>query len=1184
MYLKSLTLCGFKSFAQRTTFEFDRGLTAIVGPNGCGKSNVVDGLKWVLGEQSAKSLRGGEMLDVIFNGSSTRKPTGFAEVTLTFAEVGKALGVDYEEVAITRRLFRTGESEYMINKTPCRLRDIRELFMDTGVGVISYSIIEQGKIAALLTANTQQRRQLFEEAAGISRYKWKAKEATRRLERVDLNLNRLNDLVVEVERQLSSAQRQAQKARRWVDLSAKLKEAKIALGLHTYHAMHHVSASVSGEIVALSDERAGYSTELGEQETAISSAEALLLDLQTRLQAAQQELNALNLAVREAEMSRDHNTELIEGNREQAQHADGRAEAAREAVVEIRRDLDAAQSKLSEARAVEVAAGAAVDGAQREAATQRAARDAAQQSMRDNGAELDRVEHEAAAAHTSLTEANAAARQLSAQQAGLAARRDELSNRRGGLDAEYTQAKQQVDEVRSTVEGWKQRHRTAQAEAQAAVQSVNEWSAKLENVRRDATKAQSRREALQSLRERMEGIPAGARGLVQGGIAGLTGLLADQFDIDAADAPAIEAVLGQLASGLVCTTREEAWTLMELLAERGEGRGVVLPTDGAAAEDDGALPEDPGVVGWARDHVRCAPELGNLRDRLLAGVLLVETRDVARRLAGSGLAGPIVTRQGEVVGGDAMVGGPQGAGPLAARAELARLELDIAELQHAVDAAETARAEATARREQAEASENELRGRILDGTYQLQEYEGVLVRVTEQRHAANQELEVIGKELAQCETRLAEASHNADAAQDNIADCAQRGAAARGAMDGARSTLGAAATALEAANQSIMERKVAEATARSEREAAETSVPQLTQRLQEKEHEAAQQGVQAQQSRTRIEKAQAAIHSAEQTLAESLKVRVTKQEAAAALQDDRREAEGTAKVARTAARRCQEGMHNVDRKLGDLRVAEAEKKKELEYLMAGIHEEYAVDLAELHREYDASQAPDPEALEIEVAELEGKIKRIGGVNHEAISELTDLEERHAFLAAQQEDLTAARQSLADIIRRINRKARDMFLETFEVVRKNFQVLFRKLFGGGKADIVLEDETDPLESGIEIIARPPGKEPRSISLLSGGEKSMTCAGVVFAIFRSRPSPFCFLDEVDAALDEANIDRFITTLKEFTKESQFLIITHRKPTMAAAQAIYGVTMPEPGVSRPVSMKLADAVAHLEPSAAK
>jgi len=1221
--LKTLQLIGFKSFADKTEFHFSPGITGVVGPNGSGKSNIVDSVKWVLGEQSAKSLRGGEMADVIFNGSASRRSLGLAEVTMVFDNSKRALATDAAEVQITRRVYRSGEGEYLINGQASRLKDIKQLFLGSGAGTDAYCIIEQGRVDVLLQASTRERRTIFEEAAGISRFKAKKVETLRRLERVDQNVQRLKDIIDEVEKQLRSVKLQAAKAQRYQEHTARLKELRVGLGLREYG---EVASQLQAETAVLDGLRAGlaeqsaraeaWEEEMARLEAAMAASEQAVREQDGLLTAARHQIatEATTLG-REAEVTADLETRLSQTRLRLA-------------------ELDGRVATLAEAAACggeEVASAEAQGEAQRHGV--RAVEDEVQRVLLRLGVLQKQVEAEKKQHFEQTQQAVHLQRDagdhkktmdnLVSERQRLLRHSERAADNLASVDLELQELTEAEESLQASLAAARQGLAGQRQEGERFRRLRDDTAAVAAELRERRSGLASRVEVLEGLERSQEGLGTGVREVLElvraadpGPWQTVVGMVADLLTVRHEYAPLIDLVLGERAQRFVV---RDAPRLYEALGRRGapfSGRVSFLTLSQSATEPAPAhanrlmavsplgavrmpaspegLPVHPGVVALAESLVTCEnPELALLPGQLLGRTLIVRDLESARTIGAFTTGYRFVTLRGELLEPDGTLTiGTHHAetGILSRKSELRELRGQGAALDQRIA--------------EAERDVADLRERIADFDSQAEE--------------SQLEIDALGEQAADLHTRLGQHRERRATLHEEVTDSRTEISRLEGEIASHRarweeaSQAAARADALaqelharsQAGEREVRERelqrqhlqeqlttaKVALAQA-DERLAAllakhEQTAADLAQRRQERE----QAGQHLADTRARLTESQRTMLLASSALAQLYleKEAAERRLAEVSAERDGRRAERQrlleqSQAARSAWRAQQEQAHERELMVNDLR-------HRRDVLVDKLREDYQLDLAELYETHsvlstqysvpdtespvtDAPQPLDPAQANEEIAELRRKLARLGAVNMEALQELTDLEARAASLQAQYDDLASAKRSLEEIIAQINDDSRKLFSETFATIRTNFQELFRKLFGGGMADIVLEDEADILESGIEIIARPPGKELRSISLMSGGEKTMTAVALLLAIFRSRPSPFCILDEVDAALDEANIGRFTSVLRDFLDRSHFIIVTHSKRTMSVCDVLYGITMQESGISKRVAVRFED-----------
>jgi len=1195
LQLHKLELYGFKSFADKTEFVFDGGMTVFCGPNGCGKSNIVDAVKWVLGEQSAKSLRGSDMADVIFNGTANRKSLGFAEVSLTILNDKGMLPVDYREVRITRRLYRSGDSEYLINMQPVRLRDIRELFMDTGIGMDAYSVMEQGKIDALLQSNPSDRRAVFEEAAGISKYKAKRRAAMLKLDRVEQNLLRLGDIIEEVEKQLRSIKRQASAARRYKESSDLLNERKIQLALHRYHELGTHVKSVEDEIRQARDglqalraaaekkeaERSELETSAIEMDKQIARVDSADAEIQSQMAAAEEAVNLNRERMQELQLSESKYTSEINTLTNRLNDTRQELERALEEIAAIDEGL------ITETATLETHL-AAINEMTRQCLA--IARDIEKQRI-----EVTDIMRLAASHQNRLSSLDAEQNSIDSQTTRMTQRIEDRKGELANIEERIIADVAGIDGLSDQLDG----HQAVMVEKQARRNDVKTrvelLGDKVAEKRSHLAARESRRQVLQDLEEKHEGLNQGVVNILEemksngGSASGVKGIVADLMQADMHYAPALEAALGESAQFLVTESVEHSIRAVEHLKQNQKGRATFLALDRLQHNGHAPLPETNGsFVGRAHELIRCDDAHKPLFGNLLHNTLIVSDLAGAVEMSSNGFRNfRLVTLEGDIIdsGGAVTGGSTQGRmGVISRKSELHAITAELVGLKAEIQRLQEEYTQRAHERDELEIAIDELRNKIHAATVDLAEKRKELSRLTETKErflqemqSARTELEELGRSLERVDRQkrevqgqLEELRTREQAASSEI----ETMEAARKQKDDHRAQLNAQATDLKV---HIARQRERSESLRFAGERYRRSIEENEAAIKRDKEEIELCGKRRKDSAAVIEQKQAEIDrliAERETLKQnSVELRNRRAELADRLADLLE----ALKALRRDTEEREEATHKLELKLNEIRLR-------FDNLEETTRERHRVSLKELLGEFiaalEAEEEPvDWDALRTEIEDLEGKIQRMGNVNLNAIDEQDQLETRLSFLTTQRDDLASAKNSLQDVIRKINRTSREMFEQTFIAVRENFGVTFRKLFGGGKADIILEDDKDILEAGIEIVAKPPGKELRSISLLSGGEKSLTAVALLFAIFQSKPSPFCILDEVDAALDEANTSRFIGMIRDFI-ESQFIIISHSRRTIGSADTLYGITMQESGVSKRIAVKLEEMDEELEP----
>ncbi len=1181
MILKKLTATGFKSFADKTEFAFGPGITCVVGPNGCGKSNIVDAIKWVLGEQSAKSLRGRQMTDVIFNGSGTRKGMGMAQVDLTFDNADGTLPTDQTEVVVSRRLYRSGESDYLLNKQSCRLKDVRELFLDTGVGINAYSVIEQGRVDVLLQANPTDRRMIFEEAAGISKYKVRKKEAQRRLERVDQNLLRVQDIVEEVEKRLRSVKLAAGKARNYQAHMERLRELRSRYALSEYHGLRTSQDSLQGQSTELSDQATRLRTNISDNDAKTSDANVRIADLEGEVSAAenrlltvQSEMAAQQERIAASERRTSDQTDLLERSRERLAGFDEQVKSLTDRLAEQTRSAETIESDLAAAQ-------------NEQAGLQERERSCAG----DLSATQARLEDEKAGVIDLLRRTS----QLRNEIQGLNLQNESLAKQKGQLD-------ERDSAIATELASGLSRRQQFSERLQEIDQLVAEQTAKLEETKDRATQAadrrsartdehaaakeyrsglHSRRQLLAEMDRRHEGLLVGVREILQRRDADETGqefdyvrgAVGELFEANVAHASIVEAALGHYQKYLVVSSRDRLLADRETLAELS-GRVQAFCLDSLAPAIGGPdLSGQEGFIAGLLDWVEYPEDCAQLARFLFGRTWVVESLEHAKRLTAIDPAARFVTMEGVVWELDGSIGiGSLGSdtGLISRRSELRELAKEAVEVEQRIAELADKLQESEAEVAHLDTVEQDLQAAIYEANTRRVETQTQLTSTEETVRQLSEERPLIASEVSVLVSRLHETRQKEEVGQETLSHLEHRSTEGEQAAE----ELGRRIEQLSAQRDELGEQRTAARVRVGELSQQRSSVNEAIGQLQAAQvqlqadrDQADRDVVEAQQ---RIGQSEEQIQAARQSLTDLSAENTDLSQRSAMLRGERDDLRAAVDRYAVETRRLRSELEQVEADLHERQIKLNEVRVRREDLVARIADELSVDLEAQHQGYQPEEEEDWPAVEAEIESLRQKIERLGNVNLDAISEQTDLEERSEFLTGQLEDLRGSEKQLQDLIAKLNRESEKRFVETFRAVQEHFSALFKKLFGGGRAELTLMDESDVLECGIEIMARPPGKELQSITLLSGGEKTLTAIALLLAVMRSRPSPFVLLDEVDAALDEANNIRFNNVIQEFVKESQFLVITHAKRTMGIADVLYGITMQEAGVSKRVSVR--------------
>jgi chromosome segregation protein len=1240
MYLKELRLHGFKSFADPTRLEFQAGVTAIVGPNGCGKSNIADAIRWVLGEQSAKSLRAGAMQDVIFQGTTTRKPVNLCEVTLVFTDCEQQLGTAWHEVEVTRRVVREGGSEYLLNGKSCRLKDIQRLFLDTGVGQVSYSFMLQGQIDQVLSSNPSERRAIFEEAAGISKYKTQRREALNRLAQVDTNLARVTDVIEEVARQIGSLRRQAAKALRYKRIHHRLKHLDLALNVHRW-------TEARAAIRELEDKSAGMRTTVTALEAELATAESGLAarrqqrtDLANQLQNWQQAVFALR-------GERDNSQSRVEMAALRQQDLQQRIAALEHEIAEMAEQQRLVAERLageSRVRQQQLELFGSSDEVFQEKNNELAA---IQQKQGDAELEVSRARQLLLVKEGALTRLRAHCTTLEVDLKTYQVRHANLTEELHLLHEESAVLEQDMAQFQH-LHGQRQKERGEQEAriteyqqtSKELLDAFRELQRRIAETDRKAAGLQARMGVLEGLQARFEGFSEGAKAILQGRLAAVIDaadyrLLLKHLEIGEGFSLAAETLLGAAADSLFITDMRRVMAVATHLRDGKLGRAslMVAPPDSAAGQQAASRRHQapqavPPGLQPATALIRSRdPAIAAFLERYLTGCYCADSAD---GFVTWWLQHPefefhtVVTREGELIDhrGVLLVGSLRAAGNdgsfLERENQIHQIQAELVRLH---DQHETFKMQA----DQLQGKLDALERKTEDQRRLVAELAGEVTTLATQHQNARKQvdqnmrtIESRRLDLERLESGRDESAHRLEKAASELAATEAEITAQKQAIAAAEANLEAVRGEREAMREHFNEIRLEIAQKKQRLELLDRGMEELQTKAREIEALRLRRSAEIGQLREQISEltTESESHGARQREIEARLAAVMEQ-----LERDRlalKEVETAIQEVEQGFAGKRENHDRLARELNALDVELARKQTQTQFVAEEIlreHNAFAAEVSwqeqlwfagdplperikvaiedEAPEDFELSrELPDPTAADLErlatpdwtqiqdeVESLRSRLASIGAVNLGAIDEYKELKQRHDFLKTQSDDLWQAKDQLLQAIDEINTTSKKLFVDTFDQIRKNFLYTFETLFGGGHADLVLVDTADILESGIDITAQPPGTRLRSLALLSGGQKTMTAVALLFAIYMVKPSPFCVLDEIDAPLDDANIGRFTNMLERFLEYSQFLIITHNKRTIRVADTIYGATMPEKGVSRVVSMRFNKATGEAE-----
>jgi chromosome segregation protein len=1206
MYLKNLTMLGFKSFADKTSLNFQPGVTAIVGPNGCGKSNVSDAIRWVLGEQSAKALRGGEMADVIFNGTDGRKPLGMAEVSLTIGGVDeeqlKAAGVEmaYNEVTVTRRVFRDGGSEYFINKTSCRLKDIQQLFMGTGMGKTSYSIMAQGNITQILSSKPDDRRLVFEEAAGITKFKSQKKEAIRKLEATDQNLLRVEDLIKEVKRQIGSLQRQAGKARRYKQVAVELQHLDTQLARHQFDVLQ-------GEIRERETTVEKMRLEIDLCSEGVGRGEVEISQLRERLSELEQEISTAQQLGLELKGQIDRHDSRIHFNQERLKELESQNAKASSDISQAEERTLIAEQELINVTEKLASSEAALGEKRKELEYKRTALQAVESDLMGKQEQIRKAQTDLFASAQQLARVRNEINTLDLQKQGNVVRLEKLSSEQIQLEEERTRLETRLQEFAANVEMEKLNVQTQRGTVEERQQRLREIQQELNRVTqeldaqlRQQAEKRSRLNVLEQLQDSHEGFSAGALAALKTAQNAL-GSLADKIKVPDQYIVAIETALGHNLQLVLTEQPDSAQTILDDLRNNKKGRASIAALALQSLDfriHNVELPNATSALSVVESEAAVQP----LLQRLLGQTLIVPdlaAATVGWRETNGGCdfvthTGELLSRNGVFTGGY-LNGSANGKAPssiLGRKNQIAELQTIIAQLQEQVNEISRCKGALLSEQTELQASLQQAQTELRTQEVAIATRQGEFNALHNSQRVLNQKIDAVATEFDRLTTQEAAGTQKREALAAQIGELEMRERALQQQVNELNAGVEELRQNRDAANATLTETKVTLATEEQLVNSFRGQKNPLEQRIRELTHVAEQRRNEIASFLSRKTQAESEIADSQQKIESLQHEREQINTQAAELVTQREAQESDISMREEALRDQRRRLTETQQQRGGLEVELAQKNMAVQNLRERVQQKYQINIDDVRSESftityadegaakvetitpeqmaQSGMATDWNMVQEQVLALQKRIDEIGPVNLVAIEEYEETELRYQFLTKQHEDLVQAKTQLMDVINRINTQTKEMFLETFNRIRDNFRTMFVDIFGGGKADLILVNDGDVLESGIDIVARPPGKQLQTISLLSGGEQTMTAVALLFSIYQVKPSPFCVLDELDAPLDESNVNRFVKVLKRFIEQSQFVIITHNKRTISMADVLYGVTMQEHGVSKMVSVR--------------
>ena len=1176
MYFKRIEMHGFKSFAEPVVIDFHPGVTCIVGPNGSGKSNISDAIRWVLGEQSPKMLRGGKMEEVIFNGTASRKSRGMAEVTLVIDNSTGILPIDYNEVAITRRMYRSGESEYLINNNQCRLRDIRELIMDTGIGVDGYSIIGQGKIQNIVEGKPDERREIFEESAGVVLYKTRKHEAERKLANAQINLDRVNDIIGEIEGRIDGLKEDSEKAQEALEIRAIKRELDINITLRNIDKFTDQEESGADDVKQLIDSLHKLEVDRNTLDLEINKARDRNENLQSLGNEAREKLlklvNQINEIKNKSQLddeklaSLDRDIDRLTGEIDElSEKLDNEISVSDEQETKrqaLEKELDASSDRLADAID-------AYNGFMSVSLKEQSRLDGYKDRIMELSKKSSGLRSEAAS--------------VESMKDTLKRRKEQILHDANDLKDNSQAINKEILVTKEAKEKNDLKGREVMERVDIFVKDINKtnddikaMNLKIEDLKINHSRVSARKKALEEMESSYEGYNNSVRFIMKGDNHGLRGTVAELINVPRGYEVALETALGQGLQNIVCERDADAKCAIQRLKENSAGRLTFLPMEsikGTRAHLDRAITQANGFEGLACDIATFDKEYTTVFDYLLGRVVIVRDLDTAVRLSKNvAQAVRFVTLEGEVINANGAITGGRfknkTSNILSRKNEIISLDSEMRRLlkdqEHYSQVREKDEEKLGNLRASLKALEDELNAlklKDVDLQSRIRSLEETLKNAREANEKRDKELQNIDEEFNNTEKLIAEASEKAQACDDEIKELEAK-------SEEVIKILEENTEKVANSNEAITNARVNKTELENKLEALENlmsitqdNIDELTEQIDDK-----------MDKRDRIEEKREHLMFGSDDSEETYKALNTQredlEEYIAQVDTERNEVLGSISEMNKQFNEITDAYNSYASQKQQQEIRLAKNEAQLESAKQKLLEDFEISYAQA-LEFRKDDFVYTTAVK-QSREIKNRLEELGNINVGAIEEYKQVSERYGFLLDQRKDITDAMDELNSIIEDMDKIIKNRFKTNFNLVVKNFEKIFKDLFGGGTAELTLDNENDPLESGIEINAQPPGKKLQNINLLSGGEKSMTAIALMFAVLKTKPTPFCILDEVEAALDDANIDRFASYLKNF-KDIQFAVVTHQKATMEHADVLYGVTMPEQGISKVLSLRL-------------
>lgn len=1176
MNFKKLEMHGFKSFAEPVTIEFNEGITGIVGPNGSGKSNISDAIRWVLGEQSSRMMRAGKMEEVIFAGTSSRKSRGMAEVTLVIGNEDGSLPIDYQEVAITRRMFRSGESEYHINGNQCRLKDVRDLIMDTGIGVDGYSLIGQGKIADIISNKTEDRREIFEEAAGIVAYRTRKAQAERKLAATTVNMDRVKDIIGEIESRIDGLREDSIKAKEYLKLRQRYKELEINIilkNIENLELKNEYAKDDLAEMELLIDNTRQQRTELDQASAELTgqreSLEKIEEETRQKLLAAIEDLNAVV------------NKSEVDGERLNAIERDQERLIGEVEALEARKQREEGnrQQVLSEKQRLDEEAEAAEEALQQqvirynEIAAEMASLSEKEDAVKD---ELFRLSGEVTRAGSEISSMERLGETLTRRREALLQEQETGSSGSRKSQDDLERARSARQERAETLEEQRQRQKQLQLKLQDSQTVEKKLRREIEEGRIQLGQLSARSKTIEEMEHNYEGYNGAVRFIMKSGLRGIRGVVADLINVPEGYETAIETALGGSLQNIVCNEDADAREAIRSLKKNKAGRMTFLPIASIHADKrrDEKLRSESGFIGFGPDCVRFDLEYGQIIEYLLGRVILVDHIDNAIRISKKSRGSRVVTLDGEIINSaGAITGGRyrnKTADILERKAEIRSLQEQIRTLTQSGEKKKAQLESLLAETQKQGEESSDLEGQIRAGEHELLIHDQEIVLAEAALSDFRSSEEKISREMESIRQEMEHSAEVIEKLRRSIEENEDRKKQITGESEQMLRQKEERQADFDEISEAITKARIAVNTCEERRTHAEYILQSSGELLEQITRDIDRR--MEQQERLHREKDELTSGHAnmddliEEKEAAKQRIQEYLDEVSAEKQTVGEQLAGSTKDRDDLAAK----LEDLQNKKYELDIRKAKNETQLETYKDKLWEDFEISYIQA-MEFKAEKFVMSSAVK-ENRQIKNRMKEMGEVNVGAIEEYETVRERYEFLTAQQADIQKAMDSLNGIIRDMDKTIRERFKASFDQIVINFEEMFTGLFGGGHAELRLSDENDPLQSNIDIVAQPPGKKLQNINLLSGGEKTLTAIALMFAVLKAKPTPFCILDEVEAALDDANIDRFIRAVRKF-ENIQFALVTHQKATMEQADVLYGVTMPEKGVSKVLSLDLGD-----------